>query len=286
LRLVPGGSLEGCREGDLREALRQLITPITLVFEPEEARNCGDDHVVAVNLTRQIPEAHNPIIVRQAMNKVTSRYPGAANVILQHFHGGPCEDDGMMCCIVLGGSGCGWTVKRSLEEAIELAHSRAAKRSEAQGDFAGGQMVRLTGLKAAPELNGEVGLTLRFAQASGRWLVKLRNGEGKQLKNVNLEALEGAEGRVLVFWGDARWSRAQLLGEIARGHWGLCRAGVSEFTCGPSERRANLRDRLVFAPVTEMTEGFMQEGRRQMVAARAAMQMQAVGADEEPEGDE
>jgi hypothetical protein len=35
-------------------------------------------------------------------------------------------------------------------------------------------------------------------------------------------------GLVLAFWGDARWSRAQLLGEIARGHWGLAKAGVGD----------------------------------------------------------
>ena len=33
----------------------------------------------------------------------------------------------------------------------------------------------------------------------------------------------------MVFWGDARWTRAQLLGEIARGHWGLCKASVTDF---------------------------------------------------------
>ena len=27
-----------------------------------------------------------------------------------------------------------------------------------------------------------------------------------------------------IHWGDARWSRTQLLGEIARGSWGMCRA--------------------------------------------------------------
>eukprot|EP00041_Stephanoeca_diplocostata_P034720 m.1197789 g.1197789 ORF g.1197789 m.1197789 type:complete len:527 (-) comp24569_c0_seq1:2931-4511(-) len=30
------------------------------------------------------------------------------------------------------------------------------------------------------------------------------------------------------FWGDARWSRTQLLGEIARGSWGVCRAEVND----------------------------------------------------------
>jgi hypothetical protein len=60
-------------------------------------------------------------------------------------------------------------------------------------------------------------------------------------------------GRVLVAWGDARWSRTQLLGEIARGHWGLGKASVCELTAGPSHRWSGLDDRLCFSPVTEMT---------------------------------
>jgi hypothetical protein len=88
-------------------------------------------------------------------------------------------------------------------------------------------------------------------------------------------------GRVLVAWGDARWyvpqphsrlltlifhtnhyhiigiitrrSRTQLLGEIARGHWGLGKASVCELTAAPSQRWSGLDDRLCFSPVTEMT---------------------------------
>ena len=92
---------------------------------------------------------------------------------------------------------------------------------------------------ARPDLNGELGVTLNFNDTAGRWLVRLANGEGKQVKPSNLQPLllrrdNGAGGKggkgggkeervamaVQVFWGDARWSRAQLLGEIARGHWG------------------------------------------------------------------
>lgn len=94
--------------------------------------------------------------------------------------------------------------------------------------------------------------------------MRLRNGDGKQVKPENLEPLEGGGGRVLAFWGDARWSRAQLLGEIARGHWGLCRAGVSDFTTAAGEVYEGLEGRLAFAPVTEMTEDFMTEARRDM----------------------
>ena len=41
--------------------------------------------------------------------------------------------------------------------------------SEAQGRVHGGQSVRLVGLQARPDLNGEVGVALRFHEESGRW---------------------------------------------------------------------------------------------------------------------
>ena len=48
-----------------------------------------------------------------------------------------------------------------------------------------------------------------------------------------------ATGTVLCFWGDARWSRTQLLGEIARGHWGMCRARARRPRgAGPATERA------------------------------------------------
>ena len=129
-------------------------------------------------------------------------------------------------------------------------------------------LVRLAGLQARPDLNGEIGVALRFVEKSRRWEVRLSNGEGKQLKPANLEPLSHAGGRVLAFWGDAQWSRTQLLGEIARGHWGLCRASVAELTADVPERWAALTPRLVFAPETEMMEDSIRESRRHSDAGR------------------
>lgn len=285
MRLACQAALADATTETIKDMFANISVPCTVVLEPEEATNCGDDHVVAVDLTRVI-EPCKPQMVKQAVQKVVARYPSAAKVQITHFVGGPCDDDELVSCIVPGGGGKGWTVKQDLSDAILLAHTRAAKRTEAQGDIGGGQTVRLTGLVSCPELNGEEGLTLRFDESKGRWMVRLRNGEGKLLKPANLEALEGSGGRVFAFWGDARWSRAQLLGEIARGHWGLSRAGTSELTRPPTERWANLGGRLVFAPVTDMTEDFMREGHQEMIAARAAMQLQGLEArDEEDDGD-
>ena len=45
---------------------------------------------------------------------------------------------------------------------------------------------------------------------------------------VEAAAATTTAAEVKVFWGDARWSRAQLLGEIARGNWGVCHAGADD----------------------------------------------------------
>lgn len=270
LRLTRRGSLEGVSEADLPSAFANLQAPATIYLEAEDQSNCGDDHIAAVNLTRPLREPPNQVEVDRLIGKVCEKYPSARHVEVTHFIGGPCDEDEIVTCVVPGGGGRGWTVMKNLTDAVQLAHSRAVHRSPAQGDIAGGQSVKLVGLQARADLNEEMGLTLRFVESSGRWLVRLRNGEGKQLKPSNLQPFDGCHGRVYAFWGDARWSRTQLLGEIARGHWGLCHASVSDLIVRPQERWRSLEGRLVFAPVTEMTERLLQEGQRQMNAYRAA----------------
>jgi hypothetical protein len=195
------------------------------------------------------------------VDKIAREYPKASphSVELTHFVGGPCDEHEIVSCIVLGGPTRGWTVVDKLSEAIKLATSRAIRRSPAQGPVSAGQTVRVEGLQARKDLNGELGVALKYVSDTGRWLVRLRNGEGVKIKPDNLAGMDGAHGRVYVFWGDARWSRAQLLGEIARGHWGLCRASVAD----------------VSAPVTEMTEDFLREmnhARAGAMVVRAAQQ--------------
>ena len=112
--------------------------------------------------------------------------------------------------------------------------------------------------------------------------VRLQNGEGKSVKPANLEAAAASEsggpkagrGVVMVFWGDAQWSRAQLLGEIARGSWGMCRAGVSELLVEPEKRRRGLDGRLAFAPITEMSDDYVRDAQGQMELLRGQAQAQ------------
>jgi hypothetical protein len=62
----------------------------------------------------------------------------------------------------------------------------AAELAEVKGGLHDGQTVRLHGLQARADLNGEVGCTERFDKA-GRWHVRLRSGVGVRVKSSNLE---------------------------------------------------------------------------------------------------
>ncbi|CAJ1368189.1 unnamed protein product [Effrenium voratum] len=75
-------------------------------------------------------------------------------------------------------------------------------------------------------------------------------------KRRRLEAGDAAEaeGQALVFWGEARWQRTQLLGELARGDWGLCAAVPEDLVGGKQIWHQLLAEgRPVYAPHSEMT---------------------------------
>ena len=65
-----------------------------------------------------------------------------AAVEVTHYLGGPCDPDQIVTCVVPGGVRRGWSVVTraagGLEAAIHLAHTRAARRCEGQGEVAGG----------------------------------------------------------------------------------------------------------------------------------------------------
>eukprot|EP00873_Tetraselmis_striata_P014652 jgi/Tetstr1/434916/TSEL_023913.t1 len=277
LAVAPGGSLAGVAAEELPAALAALSAPCRLVFGPLEPSGCSDDHIAAVNLSRRLDgrEPPDPQAVRDAVEAAAANKAGAADVVLEHYLGGPCHPEDIACCVVLGGDGCGWTVVEELQEAVELVASRGAAVCQEAGEVRCGQPVRLHSLASAAGavLNGQLGVALSFEAASGRWLVRLGDGSGRKVRPGNLEPRPG--GGVLVFWGNAQWSRAQLLGEIARGSWGLCRAGVSELLAAPAERRPGLDGRLGFAPITEMTDDYVRSAQQQMEAIFAQVQLTA-----------
>ena len=219
LTVVAEGSLEGVAPERMEDALRQLRAPATLVLSSGTTPDCGEDHVSAVNLTRPLrlddAEDEDPAtspsplettttttahdasypptgwavearrVVRAAMEAACAKYAGARGVEVSHFRGGPCESDALVPCVVPGGVRRGWTVvttrgEAGLREAIELAHGRAARRhGDAQGDVSGGRRFVCAGSRRGPSSTARSASALRFEPDSGRWLLRLRNGDGE-----------------------------------------------------------------------------------------------------------
>lgn len=328
-KLVPESSLGGvkCKMTDpdctkeLSLAVKNLELPATVVLSCLTPRTSADDNISAVNLHRRIASPVKKNLFENIVDKVAMKYPRVRNIDIRHYIGGPVETDDIGICIVTGSSR-GWTVVPTLERALLMSLCRRSnkKYGELQGQYGGGQIVKIVGLKSRTDLNGQLGMTARFIPTvsdndssppvEGRWEVLLCSGEGVRVKPVNLQAVSHAPaslnpedpqnnntddkpedsgpGRVLVFWGVARWTRAQLLGEIARGHWGLCRATAQEFILKSSSIWSAVinSERLVYAPPSDMTDQLIRPGGQaqiQMESARRVMNLyrQVVGAEYE-----
>ena len=232
----------------------------------------------------------------KAFGQVLEKYP-ECKVDIAHYVGGPCEDDIVTTCLVPGGGGAdrGWTVvKNDLAAAIALAHERSLDRDPG-GAVHNGMAVELTGLRSAQHLNGARGIALAYVPKKGRFQVRLADGGGKLVKAANLRPeAPASQGQVLAFWGDARWSRAQLLGEIARGHWGLACGSVADIAASMASSAAKstvfegVNPRLVFAPESAMTDDFMRNPEEEMARIRRRIEMSrpAAGSDEEEEAED
>ena len=301
-RLQAEGSLAGAPasgEG-LAQAFAKLEPPAELVFrtrQPGEPRNFSNDHVVAVNLARPVnldrpfpwsrhgerrgrglPGASDMTsLVKAEAAQALAKVPDILQCVnLEHYIGGPCHDSMIQWCVLPGAGGYGqpgWVATPELSKALLLSHGRQSgparnkDRDSGCGELVAGEGVRVAGLQKRPELNGEVGVTQKWLRGAGRWTVRLQSGLGVKVRPEHLEGWGGRErGTVMVFWGDARWSRTQLLGEIARGHWGMCKANVKDVLSAAEDRMQGLKERLVFAPETEYTEESMRGAQREMEA--------------------
>lgn len=101
---------------------------------------------------------------------------------------------------------------------------------------------------------------------------------------------------LLVFWGEARWQRTQLLSELARGDWGLCAAARADFvelgTAGsarPWQRLTLEESRPIQAPRTEMSRvlptGARQQQREFTVLGRLVAAHQEATRQQTPQHD-
>uniref|UniRef100_A0A7S0TF13 RING-CH-type domain-containing protein n=1 Tax=Chrysocystis fragilis TaxID=1411660 RepID=A0A7S0TF13_9STRA len=288
----------------------RLRAPATVVFEAVDddgaplPRTCGDDHVSAVNLCRAVgaESARARRAVQRALDGLEKRRGKAwaarcAAVDLRHHVGGPCDERRVVKCLVLGAAKSGYKIVADLGDALFLA-ARLVKacEDEARPELGPGRRACLQGLRKNPDLNGKHALLLRRQDA--RWLVRVADVDDRRLVAAKPENLvvptdddspRPFRGTVYAFWGDARWSRTQLLGEIARGHWGMCRHTLAEILAPPRDRRPLLDARLIFAPLSAMTEESIARARTQMLPLRDQARLAAAAvraADDDDDDDQ
>ena len=146
----------------------------------------------------------------------------------------------------------GWDIFTSLRDAILHAHEMS---TASKGTFGAGQTVRLKDLKSREDLNGKLAILLRPSKSKkSRWMVRLSDGSGVNLAEKNMINVKGRNGRVMIFWGHISWFRAQLLGQIAKGQWGITKAVAGDIIAKSKKRIQNLRPRMIVPPFTSMTE--------------------------------
>lgn len=89
--------------------------------------------------------------------------------------------------------GSDW-MRRHKEQSARLGGMSRLGRHAVQYELVPGVAVRLRDLKARPELNGQVGVTVEFDSKKERWQVKLLDsGEKMLLKAVNLQGMSSEE---------------------------------------------------------------------------------------------
>lgn len=215
MELVAEGPLRDCvTKEDFQQAFPNLITPTSVSFKYLTPPNHGDDHIEAVSIVHEKTFSNAlQSDVNEAKLAVQRRLKLDAipDFKISHFIGGPCDQEKLSCAIVFQGHGQGWKLCETLEEALVVAHSQPS-----HGDIRSGSSVRIQGLKSDSQLNGQVGLALGYDATSKRWGVRVFDGSGKKIKPANLKVEDNMNGQVMCFYGNAVWSRVQLLGEIAR----------------------------------------------------------------------
>lgn len=262
-------SLEQIVDTYRTDAVSKSSRSVKVTYLAEGGPNTGEDHISAVNLARPVLNFDNS---RKNTNfqftllRLTKKFPELPfdQVKVSHFIGGPCDECEIRRCLVIGGKGAGWTFVKKLSTALVLAGKR---RAEEHGGFFSGSTIQVSGLVSRADLNGQTGICLNWDSQLSRWNVRLMSGIGIAIRPKCLKAQSHSD-QVKVFWGDARWTRAQLLGEIARGHWGMVKAGVEDLVCESSRAWTGLDGRLIFAPITAMSDETMRTSRLQMERMR------------------
>lgn len=294
-QVLPQGPLKNLTEQDppavRREVMRSVRTPASIRLRPDPV-DCGEDGIVAVNLARPFDLASSGRTVLRARQR--AEFHNAESRVLSlrgqqelrcqvtHFIGGPCEEEKVACCVVASASG--YSIVQddaSLLAALTAAEEISCSLSDSAAEGAAAAL-RLS----AAESSGISSIsTSASAESDGK-----ETPTGTKRRRINLEAsgqngrpFDATDGsadanhsgpvRVFVYWGYAGWSRCQLMGEIARGSWGLCKANTQDVVSQrPDEVWQAVYPRLVFARKSEMSESYgesPQEGRRQQLRRMA-----------------
>jgi len=239
--------------------LRQLLSPFGPIYEVYQRYRRR--HIVAQAFNAA--SENLGVSIEQVKDAVT----------LESMIGGPCDDDDISLCIV---PGCdderGYSViQEDLASAIALAYKRYAD-SFKDGELMSGAVVKV----AASESNipGFVGVAVSYDAASAQWKVAVPTGLVEVKREGISEIIQKGGARVLMFWGTAKWSRTQLLGEIARGHWGLGKSEPRDCAQAAAAYKRVSDAGLVFAPLTEMTEAFMRDSIGEMNRIRSTGQLE------------
>ena len=246
------------RGGVLMHHLRQLLSPFGPIYDVYQ-------------------RYRRRVVLSEAFESVAREYNVSvddvkAGVEVESFTGGPCDDDEVSLCLVVGvDDDLGYA---KFDDGIERAMSLAFKtyRDSLRGDDE--REIPGSIVKTMDNSRERVGVLTEFDDELKSWKVATTVGLLKRTRDA-FEIIQSVSAvKLLVFFGDARWSRSQLLGEIARGHWGLTKSDpLHVANSRDAYKRAAESGLLVFAPLTEITEEFMRNSLGEMNRIRSSGQL-------------
>jgi len=239
--------------------IRQLLSPFGPIYEVYKR----------YRRRRMIGSA-----LKSAAERMKITVDDITNVITIDSHtGGPCDEDTISMCLVVGhNSAPGFITIPDLVDAITFAYAQYdARRTD--GDIKVGSVVNIVACgPGEPKRSGVV--IQEVDSSSDNWRIATADGVAEFPRDALEIEVPTKGGRVLAFWGTAQWTRAQLLGEIARGHWGLLKAEPRDVADAKTTYQRILDRGMAFAPLTEMTEEFMRDAMQTMNRIRSTGQIE------------
>ncbi|CAL1163221.1 unnamed protein product [Cladocopium goreaui] len=279
---------------ELYRAISELQLPTEVTLEQVAATDRSDDSIRAINLTNRISKGYKDLS-QDAKTRLRSaveaaQVPQKLLAKSEHFLGGPCAT--AQCIVMISASQAatmpcpGFKVFDALQVALgtdliaalktlqpaEADDERPSKRRKVEEDQEEtDEPTGPTANEEVPEVPEDEGSDVsEWGQSAGEFAfsgppLDDLDDDDEESQSETEEADHGPTDTgppaapsapwLRIFWGEARWQRTQLLGELARGDWGLCQAMEEDFLrCDKNvwQRLLNLQ-RPVYAPQNEMT---------------------------------